>query len=282
MMIKNFKFFLFTGVFVVISVLTVNFFIGRLDSKGLKSLKQSIGSIGDIWSDKIALESRIENLERNFKNSKNKLENSLAELNKRLSIIEEGIKIETKSTPYHDIQTKSTPFYDIYDFNKILTEKINCVKSELIQVQPTVCLTDEAEINKTTQYKILPEKPAIEVMMKFLSKHNDWNLIDVGAGTGEFSLYAAKYSRSVITVEPSPYYQSRIHSAAKIDKLTSKITLLKNSILDKRSEFKITNKILLSPSKEYITEDIVSNSMSLNKLRDITPPDFKKRFYELI
>ena len=63
--------------------------------------------------------------------------------------------------------------------------------------------------------------------------------MDVGAQIGQYSLFAAKMGRDVLTVEP--FYDNilRIHKAAKEEKIEAKIKLIKNAISDKRNEVKL-------------------------------------------
>ena len=64
-------------------------------------------------------------------------------------------------------------------------------------------------------------------------------MLDVGAQIGQYSLFAAKMGRDVVTVEP--FYDNilRIHKAAKEEKFENKIKLIKNAISDKRNEVKL-------------------------------------------
>ena len=68
--------------------------------------------------------------------------------------------------------------------------------------------------------------------------------MDVGAQIGQYSLFAAKMGRDVITVEP--FYDNilRIHKASKEEKIEARIKLIKNALSDKRNEVKLLQKTI--------------------------------------
>jgi FkbM family methyltransferase len=78
--------------------------------------------------------------------------------------------------------------------------------------------------------------------MKILSENPDWFVFDIGAQIGQYSLFAAKLGHNVIAVEP--FYNSliRIHKAARLERLESRIRLFPNAISDKRGEIKLLHK----------------------------------------
>jgi len=63
--------------------------------------------------------------------------------------------------------------------------------------------------------------------------------MDVGAQIGEYTLFAAKMGRDVLTVEPFFDNIIRIHKAATQENIQNKITLLKNALSNKRNEIKM-------------------------------------------
>ncbi len=75
--------------------------------------------------------------------------------------------------------------------------------------------------------------------MTYIKNNPEWLVFDVGAQIGQYSLFAAKLGRKVVTVEPFHDNILRIHKAAYLENTYSNITLIKNAISNKRNEFKL-------------------------------------------
>lgn len=83
--------------------------------------------------------------------------------------------------------------------------------------------------------------------MTYVNKYPDWLVFDIGGNIGQFSLFASKMDRAVVTVEPFHDNILRIHKAAKLANVENRITLFKNALGDER------NKIMrLSPNKNNV------------------------------
>ena len=76
----------------------------------------------------------------------------------------------------------------------------------------------------------------IETFLKYVDRFPDWLVFDLGANIGQFSLFAAKMGRTVVTVEPFYDNLLRIHKAAKLANVEDKITLFKNGIGDEQNK----------------------------------------------
>ena len=76
----------------------------------------------------------------------------------------------------------------------------------------------------------------IETFLKYVDRCPDWLVFDLGANIGQFSLFAAKMGRTVVTVEPFYDNLLRIHKAAKLANVEDKITLFKNGIGDEQNK----------------------------------------------
>jgi FkbM family methyltransferase len=77
----------------------------------------------------------------------------------------------------------------------------------------------------------------------YITKHPGCIVIDVGAQIGQYTLFAAKLGSHVIAVEPFHENILRIHKAASINRLHSKITLVANAISNKRNEIKLLQRV---------------------------------------
>ena len=78
--------------------------------------------------------------------------------------------------------------------------------------------------------------------MNYLEKNPDWLVIDIGSQIGQYSLFAAKFNRKALAVEPFIDNVYRIHKAAKTASLYKNIVLLQNALSNKRNEVKLLSK----------------------------------------
>lgn len=74
--------------------------------------------------------------------------------------------------------------------------------------------------------------------MKYAFDNPETLIIDIGAHVGQYTLFAAKLGRKVLTIEPFYPNILRIHKAISIEKAQNKITLIQNAISNKRNELK--------------------------------------------
>jgi FkbM family methyltransferase len=77
----------------------------------------------------------------------------------------------------------------------------------------------------------------------YIVNNPDCLIIDIGAQIGQYTLFGAKLGNHVISVEP--FYENvlRIHKAAKLNNLETKILLIQNAISNRRNEIKLLQKV---------------------------------------
>lgn len=66
------------------------------------------------------------------------------------------------------------------------------------------------------------------------------NVIDIGANIGLYSLLSAKLNRTVLAVEPLHDNLNRIHKAAQMERVQSKIYALVNAVSNERKPLKLS------------------------------------------
>lgn len=116
---------------------------------------------------------------------------------------------------------------------KNLYSQIICRKSAKILVTTTLCIHEipsDMHVSGSVWKNGIWEGHIVEKFLNFLSKDKDTLAIDVGSHIGIFTLFAAKMGRDVLSIEPFHENIIRIHKAAKIEKLTNRITLIANAI----------------------------------------------------
>jgi FkbM family methyltransferase len=82
------------------------------------------------------------------------------------------------------------------------------------------------------------EYEPMRLFMSILDKNPDFQVIDVGANLGQFTLFAAKLGRTSIAIEPFFDNYIRLHMSAYLENLTDKIILIVNGVSEKRGERK--------------------------------------------
>ncbi|CAF0835153.1 unnamed protein product [Brachionus calyciflorus] len=124
---------------------------------------------------------------------------------------------------------------------KYFYDEISCRKSSEIYVSTTLCVHDlnrDENVSAFIWRDGVWERHIIKHFLDYIKKNPDWLVLDVGAQIGQYSLFAAKMGRDVVCVEP--FYENilRIHKAAFSENLSSRITLIKNALSNKRNEVK--------------------------------------------
>lgn len=116
---------------------------------------------------------------------------------------------------------------------KSLYLPIICQKSANIFVTTTLCIHEipnDIHVSGSVWKYGIWEGHIVEKFLNFLTKDKDTLAIDIGSHIGIFTLFAAKVGRDVLSIEPFFENIIRIHKAAKIEKLTHRITLIANAI----------------------------------------------------
>ncbi len=80
----------------------------------------------------------------------------------------------------------------------------------------------------------------MRTFLRTLNEVKDANVIDIGANIGLYTLLSAKLNRSVIAVEPLHENLNRLHKAAQIEKVESKIVALVNAVSNERKQLKLS------------------------------------------
>ncbi|RNA32950.1 hypothetical protein BpHYR1_002450 [Brachionus plicatilis] len=116
---------------------------------------------------------------------------------------------------------------------------IKCRKSSKFVVSTTLCVHDlkrDQFVSSAIWKNGVYEPELVDVFTKFIEKREDLIVFDIGAQIGQYSLFAAKIGRSVISVEPFFDSVLRIKKAAIIEGIENKITLLQLGISNKREK----------------------------------------------
>ena len=163
-------------------------------------------------------------------------------------------------------------------------ETIRCRKSiKVNNLETTLCINDlkkdvlvSAQIwkNGVWQEKILKK------WINTIQNYKNCFVLDIGANIGQYSLFAAKLGRDVISIEPFEDNILRIHKAAQMENLQKKILVIKNVISNRKNELKV----LTSPEIEQNNtgaQRIKINSLSINH-SSIFPKVKQKYFVKTI
>lgn len=176
-------------------------------------------------------------------------------------------------------ETETRVKIDMFDISKplephIIYNPIECRKSATIQgVSAELCFynkTYDVYVSGSIRTSGIWEAQVIESFMKSLIDCVDCLIFDIGANIGQYSLFAAKLGRKVISVEP--FYDNilRIHKAASLENISNKITLVRNAISKERG------KIMLLAKNET---NIGGQSLMNFKDKKFTEDDFKNSEY---
>jgi hypothetical protein len=130
-------------------------------------------------------------------------------------------------------------FYDINQSIE-LTWRFECIKTQMRYTLNThICIHDpkfDKHVSKQLVTNGLWEPNIVRSFIKQMQEVNDAQFIDIGANIGLYTLIAAKYNRSVIAIEPLHENIIRLHKAAYLESVQSKITVLVNAISNERKQ----------------------------------------------
>jgi FkbM family methyltransferase len=156
-------------------------------------------------------------------------------LNLRLEKLERELGAQIETNKIH---------LKLYDFSKEKmpsNETFDCVKMANIVVQPILCvhnITGDRFVSKVIKNEGVWERPVVEFFMKVLQSNPTFQVLDIGAQLGQFTIYAAKLGRTSVAVEPFYDNYIRLHASALQNNLTSRIILVNNGISDRPGEVK--------------------------------------------
>lgn len=119
-----------------------------------------------------------------------------------------------------------------------------CLKTRMKQsINTWVCIHDpkyDKHISGQLKENGLWEPTNVRSFLRLLNEQNDTNVIDIGANIGLYSLLAAKLNRHVLAVEPLHENLNRLHKAAYLEGVQSKITALVNALTNERGQVKLS------------------------------------------
>jgi FkbM family methyltransferase len=190
---------------------------------------------------------------------------------------------------------------DLYDLKQANDFQFDCIKTKKVLVQTTICLHDiqhDVFVSKTLKEKGIWEEDLVTSFMRMLSKEDDIHVLDVGAQLGQYCLFAAKFGRKCLAVEP--FYDSyvRLHKSSILENTQDLITLVVNGISDIGGEMKQLSHVdnnfggqsIFENKKNYA--DLVNDgemkkdkymirTVTLNDLAFVLPKDFKKAIMKI-
>jgi FkbM family methyltransferase len=103
----------------------------------------------------------------------------------------------------------------------------------------------------------------VNLFMKFLALNKNLHVFDIGANLGQYCLYAAKFGRKCIAVEPFYDNYIRLHRAAQIEKISDRIVLVTNGVSDRRGEIKRLEKSENNTGGQQISDETIENKASI-------------------
>ena len=171
-------------------------------------------------------------------------------LNKRTRSIDS--KVLNKSFDTNDLQftkkqtifskkelTEIKAYLQTYDLNTLNNETFECFKTAEVIVQTTVCIhnisNDIYVSNELKEYGIW-ELNILTLFMKMLDSTSNLQVFDIGANLGQYCLFAAKFGRKCVAVEPFYDNVIRLHKSAQIENISNNIILVTNGISDRRGK----------------------------------------------
>ena len=187
----------------------------------------------------------------------------------------------------------------IYDLNKNNTYNFDCVKTAEIFVKITICihnLKNDIYISKNLKSNGVWELDMLTLFMKMLNWNNNIKVFDIGANLGLYCLFAAKFGRKCVAVEPFYDNVIRLHKSAQIENITDNIVLVTNGISDTRgvlhhlskNEQNIggqslhkTEDIETLDLDEYLKDKFNSISIKFDDLITILPEDFTEAILKM-
>ena len=111
-----------------------------------------------------------------------------------------------------------------------------------MNIETTLCIHDlqkDHVLSPVVWNTGIWEKEILQLFIQAINQNPDSIVFDFGANTGQYTLFAAKMGKNVISVEPLYDNLLRIHKAAKLENIQSKIKLFKMALSNKKNEFKL-------------------------------------------
>jgi FkbM family methyltransferase len=123
----------------------------------------------------------------------------------------------------------------------------------------------------------------VRTFLRTLAEVPEANVIDIGANIGLYTLLSAKLNRSVIAVEPLHENLNRMHKAAQLERVQTKIVALVNAVSNERKQLKLSimdyniggthvaDDDLLDEEEQFqlTSSSVIVNSILLDDLVDV-------------
>ena len=208
------------------------------------------------------------------------------------------VKFES-SLRHNNILDELNVSLSLYDLTEPNIHAFECIKTARFSVETTICLhnsDEDAYVSQTIKTKGVWEPRILELFINVLVNAPDLQVFDIGAHVGQYTLFAAKLNRTVVSVEPFYDNFKRLHRAALLENTTANIILVTNGISDERGQIRSLSKsetniggqkVIASNDKTVYSESDLDNNKYLLKtivmddLTNILPVDFAEAIIKI-
>ena len=198
-------------------------------------------------------------------------------------------KDDVDSKPVYSLVTEYINGIYFYNMNEPVESwwPFECVRTKMKHsVNTHVCLHDpkfDKYISAQLKENGLWEPTNVRSFLRQLNEVPDANVMDIGANIGLYSLLSAKLNRTVIAVEPLHDNLNRLHKAAQLESVQSKIIALVNALSNERTQLKVSiqdnniggsyvmRKELINPKQSFsmTSSSVIVNSILMDDLIDV-------------
>jgi FkbM family methyltransferase len=192
---------------------------------------------------------------------------------------------------YLHFYRKNADLIEISNFNRISIidlksplndQEIKCRKSaKIADIETTICIHDvnkDVWVSGSIWNSGVWEGDIVQKWVTYVKKYKDCLVLDIGANIGQYTMFAAKIGRDVVSVEPFEDNILRIHKASQLENLQGKIKIVKNAISNKRNQLKM----LSSPKDQPNNIGAQRIKIDENDLSLIVSKDEQKYLVETI
>ncbi len=148
-----------------------------------------------------------------------------------------NIRLQESIDPQTTNVYKPLNIINLYETSK---ENFDCIKSKhlLHLVQTTICLHDnrDAVSNIIRDERIWEESYLIK-LFGILIRYPQMSFIDAGANLGTYTMFAASFGRTVVSIECFKPNIEKIRKAIQIEKLQDKVVLVGNAIFNESGKY---------------------------------------------
>ena len=177
---------------------------------------------------------------------------------------------------------------DVYDLSKHFRSAVECVALRTVSPHAVICINNprlDKPLSQSLKIVGLWENTEVEMFKRVLKSNSSYQVIDLGATLGVFSITAASMGRSVVAVEPLPLNIAPFHKSVAFNSFPrDKITLVTNAVTDYRGIAELiyrpygnladvrTSSLSLRDLSEYSdnVHDLV-RTVTLDDLRSVVP-----------